>query len=780
VRTNAFFPVAAMIASLMVHGAIASAATPDNSANVSDDSLIEITVTAQRRTESLLSVPVSVSALGADTLKNLNLDSVGELASQVPGLQATAATSDNAPIFSLRGVSQFVYTPSQSGPIAVYTDEVYRGGGAFFSKQLYDMERVEVLRGPQGTLYGKNATGGAINFISVKPGFDTEGYMTAGAGNYGRFETYGAFQTGLNDQIAVRFAFATMRSKGWQKNIFPGGEDLGGTRDYGTRLSLLYKPSDALEIVLRVSTSQTGPGSAATVSNNITAAGVGGGLYSLFHGLYPASNPNTDYFPTYNWKHTAGNVPIRTDSAAHDASISVDWHLSSTLDLISISSYNTGFYNFSEANAAQVPLAVVGDFEYTSGDQAAEDLRLQSTFSGKSNYLAGLYISRERQHPALQYTYYTDIDFNGDGKTDANDCLSNLNPNSAAGGAMFYPYGCKQQNNFRQQHKTVAAYADGTLAMTDALSLRAGLRITRDEFDVDNYSAYTLGSDGQALFNTIPGNPNNIFAASAPIERTWYKPTGRLGIDYQLNVDQLLYATVSRGFRSGTVNAVAFNSPAEITIVRPEVLDAIELGFKGEYLEHRLQATAALFYYRYTDQQALNVDPATFLQTAINLGRSHITGGELELIGKPARAVTLHFGVSYVDTRIDDATISGASVAGHQLPLAPHWSGSASADWLALSTSTADVRLFAVGRYVAQMYNDAFNDPLARNNPYGIVDARASLELRQIPLTLALWGKNLSDKYYYKYRVDISSFGFTYNHVGDPRTFGAEATYKFK
>jgi iron complex outermembrane receptor protein len=770
---------ATAVACLILNDTPSANEIPDTPTQPSDDALAAITVTAQRRSESLLDIPVSVSVLGADALKELNLDAMGELASQVPSLQVQTPTSANAPIFSLRGVSQFDYTPSQSSPIAVYTDEVYRGGAAFFSKQLYDLDRIEVLSGPQGTLYGKNATGGAINFISVKPGFDTEGYVTAGAGNYGRTETAGAFQTGLTDQIAIRFAFATDHSDGWQKNILPGGEDLGGTRDYGARLSLLYKPNDDLNVLLRVSNSQTGPGTTPTVANNITSAGVGGGLYNTFHNLYPASNPNTDYFPTFDWMHTAGNVPNRTDSAAHDASLSLDWHFAPDLELISISSYNSGFYNFSEPNSAQVPLLVVGDSEYTSGDQVAEDLRLESTFPGKSNYIAGLYVSRERQHPQNLYSYYTDIDFNGDGKINAQDCLYNLNPNPAIGGAVLYPYGCEQRSDFRQQHKTAAAYADGTIAITDALSLRGGLRLTRDEFEVTEYSAYTSGNDGQPLFNTIPGNPDNIFAASAPIEHTWNKPTGRLGIDYQLTQGQLLYATLSRGFRSGTVNAEAFNSPTEVTIVQPETLDAVEGGFKGEFLEHRLQATAAAFYYRYKDQQALNVNPATFLQTAINLGRSHLTGGEIQLISKPVRQLTLRLGLSYLDTRIDEANINGESVAGNQLPLAPRWTGNLSADWLVLSTDLGDVRLYGAGRYLAQMYNDAFNDPLTRDGSYGVIDARVSFELRQIPLTLALWGKNLTDKEYYTYRVDVSTFGFTYNHVGDPRTFGAQATYKF-
>src|SRR6267154_6413291 len=171
--------------------------------------LDEIIVTAQKRTESLQSVPVSVTVLTSGQLSRLKFDSPSDLVTQIPNLQVDGIIGEGSPLFALRGVSMFDYSLSQDSPVASYIDEVYKGNVALFGVEMYDLERIEVLRGPQGTLYGKNATGGAINFITHKPGFDENGYIKLGAGNHDRKEAERACQAGLiPDRLAVRVAFS--------------------------------------------------------------------------------------------------------------------------------------------------------------------------------------------------------------------------------------------------------------------------------------------------------------------------------------------------------------------------------------------------------------------------------------------------------------------------------------------------------------------------------------------------------------------------------------------
>src|SRR5580704_19594104 len=185
---------------------LAAAAAHADAPPLDTDAIQEIVVTASKRSESLQSVPVSVTALTSAQLSQLKMDSPSDLVTQVPNLQVNGIVGEGSPLFSLRGVSMFDYSLNQSSPVASYIDEVYKGNFTLFGVELYDLERVEVLRGPQGTLYGKNTTGGAINFITHKPGFDTEGDIKVGFGDYNRREIEGAFQTALvPERVAVRF-----------------------------------------------------------------------------------------------------------------------------------------------------------------------------------------------------------------------------------------------------------------------------------------------------------------------------------------------------------------------------------------------------------------------------------------------------------------------------------------------------------------------------------------------------------------------------------------------
>src|SRR6266850_8560629 len=228
--------------SVLASSLLASVVHAETPAQTDGGALEEVVVTAQKRAETLESVPVSVTVLTGAQLGELKFDTPSDLVTQIPNLQVDGIIGEGSPIFSLRGVSMFDYSLSQSGPVASYIDEVYKGSVVLFGVEMYDLERIEVLRGPQGTLYGKNTTGGAINFITHKPGFDPQGYIKIGAGNYDRKEAEGAFQAGLiPDRLAVRVAFSYTKANGFLQNVLPGYPDLEGIDQYGVRLSMLFK-----------------------------------------------------------------------------------------------------------------------------------------------------------------------------------------------------------------------------------------------------------------------------------------------------------------------------------------------------------------------------------------------------------------------------------------------------------------------------------------------------------------------------------------------------------
>ena len=239
-----------LAAQAIAQDASRSAAPPDDAVAIE-----EIVVTAQKRAESLQKVPVSITALSGDELAARQIRAAEDLVMGVPNLQSNAAIGDGVPIFSLRGISMSDFSFAQNGPIATYYDEVYKGNFALLGLNLFDLERVEVLKGPQGTLYGKNTTGGAINLISRKPDFTTGGSLSLGYGNFDHFMVDGAAQTALSDVLAARVAFTFERADGWMKNVAPGKPDLNAVRQYGVRGTLLYRPSDTVDVTLRLSTS---------------------------------------------------------------------------------------------------------------------------------------------------------------------------------------------------------------------------------------------------------------------------------------------------------------------------------------------------------------------------------------------------------------------------------------------------------------------------------------------------------------------------------------------
>ena len=193
VRTGAVALICASVLACLGAGEAVAQETTAESASEST-SLGEVLVTAQKRAESLQSVPVSVTALTSTQLNEVKMDTPSDLVTQIPNLQVNGIVGEGSPLFALRGVSMFDYSLSQSSPVGSYIDEVYKGNFVLFGVEMYDLDRIEVLRGPQGTLYGKNTTGGAINFITKKPGFTDEAYVTIGAGNYNRREAEGAAQ----------------------------------------------------------------------------------------------------------------------------------------------------------------------------------------------------------------------------------------------------------------------------------------------------------------------------------------------------------------------------------------------------------------------------------------------------------------------------------------------------------------------------------------------------------------------------------------------------------
>ena len=721
----------------------------------SDDSPTDIVVTALRRSERLQNVPASISAISGDSLADSHVSSSAELSANIPNLQTTSTVGENIPIFSLRGISMSDYSVNQQSPVATYFDEVYKGSFPFIPIGLYDLERVEVLRGPQGTLYGKNTTGGAVNFISRLPEFENEGYLRLTYGNYKRIEANGALNLALSDTTAARVAFTFGRRDGWFKNLAPGQPDLNQARNYAIRASLRTKPTDELEFVLRLSTSLDNPYNYGIYGRPL-ADGIGNGVYEAF-GLQ-------SYFRTGLKRHEIEtSYGARRRHRTSSASLTAHWDFADGLRLTSVTSYDRGrFHNPEDTEGS--PLEINDNDIRARGYQAAQDLRIASSFDGSLNFIAGAYYNFEKLQTGTEYRFFTDIDVNGSGTIDGADC------------AVDFFTACVYRNSFSQKKNTTALYSDLTFEVSDVITLRGGLRYTWDRGRLTDFKAQAFGKDGSPVINTIPGDPANFDATT---DRKFSKGsfTGKIGIDFKLSPDQLLYASYSRGYRGGSFNSQAFLGPDELTVAKPEIVDAYEVGAKTQFFDRALTVNAAAFYYSYQYQQALSL--VGIFQTLINIPKSQIYGAELEIVARPTESLTLKGAAGYLSTDIKRGVVSGVDLAGNRLPNAPTWTLNGSADLEIFKTKTSKLEVGVQASYSTKQYFDLFNTERISQKSYMLFNAQSTYRFADDNYGVQLWVKNLLNKKYVTSALDISVFGYDYFHLGEPRMYGVTFDGKF-
>ena len=707
-----------------------------NPAFAQDDAQGEIVVTAAKRSENVQSVPISVTAIGGDMLAKSRVSSVDSLVTKVANLQLTSIVGDNTPIFALRGVSMSDYSLNQSSPVATYYDEVYKGNFAFLGVAMYDLERVEVLRGPQGTLYGKNTTGGAVNIISreAKLG-ETSGYVNAGYGNYDRCEANGAVNVPLGEKAALRVAGTFARADGWFRNVEPGMPDLASTREYAFRGTLKAQPVEGLTFVLRASTSFQNPQN---------------------YGIY--AQPEANHRPGLSRWEIASDVSTRRRARTTSVALTTNVDLSDAIALTSITSYDKGTLFFREDTDGTATKLLEIPY-YDKASQFAQDLRLTSDTGGPFDFILGVYFNREKVFNRTAFEIATDVDVNADGTIDAQDCADGL------------PLACKVQNQFTQVKKSVAVYSDLKYKIGEAVTLRGGLRYTHDTGRQNGFISQALGVDDSVVATLIPLSDlrfrkNNF--------------SGKIGLDYKLADGNLLYASVSRGYRAPSFNAQAFFDPSELSVAKAEQVTSYEVGAKTQFWDRRITLNVAGFYYDYKNQQFINVDPSSAAQTLLNIPKSRIYGGEVELTVRAADMLTMRAGLGVLSARIKQGTVSGVDVGGNRLSNAPSLTLNGGIDWTVAQGGFGSLSFHPEVAYQSSQYFEVVNIPRLKQKGYALLSGHIDWESANGRFNASLWAKNLTKKFYFTSRVDLlAGFGFDYNHIGNPRTYGVTVGAKF-
>jgi iron complex outermembrane recepter protein len=772
-----------------------------------DDKLEEIVVTAERKTERAQDAPLAVTAISDADLEKRGVRQAGDVTSLVPNMVMYSPYGEEAqPFFSLRGVTTNDWSQNQSSPIAMYVDDIYKSVGAVQALQAFDLDRVEILRGPQGTLYGKNATGGAVNFYSKSPSLtQTDGYVTAGFGNYSAYQVRAAIGTPLVDgKLGVRAAIYYEKRDGWMKSVVPGVEPLNGVDALAGRVTLLYKPTSDLSAQLKFALSRSGgtPYGVHAINVDPTPFAVDG-FGTGFSGNYPWFNNGSKYA-----------IPKKLDNDS--ASLKIDWQLSDHATLTSVTGFDYGWWyeKSDDGGLAYTDLGATIHIDdpntyFSSVHSFSQELRIASRDSGPLNWLAGAYYGRDNVHPTVLFHFY-DTSVNGYFVVPADPS----NPASLWGTSLW---GFDQYNSFDQVRDSKALFLNLSYEATPRLTVRGGARYTHDTITIDNFDALeggvqsaptALGPDTVTTWwtPTIPVLPSSYVTYqtslvapggyNAQLGKSNNNLSFKVGADYRFSKDVLGYATFSQGYRGVAFNGQAYNGPAELTFTEPEKLNAYELGLKSEFFEHRLRANAAAFYYAYRNQQFLDTYcafPAAPPSTAClgtgfqtrNAPRSRIVGVELEVRSKPDPALELGLNIGALDSKYQELFLHFADRSGNKLIMAPDLNVGAQVDWRALRLPSNDLHVIINGNYYSKQYFDALNTERIAQPGYALLNARLSLlGTGSRAYAVGLWVKNMLNRQYLaeglpQRNPSDGNFGFDYALVGEPRTFGVDLTYNF-
>ncbi|HEY9216616.1 MAG TPA: TonB-dependent receptor [Phenylobacterium sp.] len=711
-----------------------------------DNTLSEVIVTAEKREARLQDVPVSVTVVGAAQIDAMNIASGTEIARQTPNLRVSNLGNEDQPKFSMRGIATPDFNLNTTSPTGVFYDEVYVASQFLGGPQIFDLERVEVLRGPQGTLFGKNTTGGAINFITRKPSFDFGGDITVQAGTNEYWKATGAIGGPLVDgKLAARLAFNASQSNGWVENFNPAGEDLSSIDNYALRLSLLYTPTDDFQALLKIDHSRAHPTNIGTINIGLGPAGTNA------FGVNPRVNPlNGTPFGSHQgyFDRLDGEIIVEGDGAT--LTMKKD---AGPYSFTSITNYTEGFFlNRVDGDGSIAPLLAI-DF-YADTSEWSQDLRVATDYDGPFNFIAGLYFSHDEVGIRTDWWFF--------------------------GGAL------QRFQRYDQERSSWAVYVDGAYDFSDQLSLYGGIRWTHDEGEISNFRVTGAGAP------PIPLQPTKSFEDSAP--------TGRLGLRAKFTEDVMAYVQYARGYRSSAINGGALFNPADVNISEPEYLDSYEAGLKTQLFDRRLTLNSSVFFYKYNDQQFINT--VTVGQSnVVNAGEARLYGLEIEAVAQVTPELTLRAGGSLLSAEYTELELAGActprlvtigdcapsqlgafvssNLAGNRLIEAPERSFNASADYRLPLADDQALTFHADVNWVDDQYFTPRNDPLSLLPSFSEWNAEVGYE--RGPLRLAVWGKNLGDNDQPGGIVgpDFDTFLQIFRTPVYPRRWGVELSYRF-
>ncbi len=735
-----------------------------------DTSKLEtIVVTAQKRSQSIQKVPMSITALDSKKLKQLGMTSSDQISGYMSNVQVGLPSGKgNQPDITIRGVGLNDYNSNNAGPNAVYNDDVYMSAPASQTFQTFDLSRIEVLKGPQGTLYGRNANGGAINYVSAKPTDEFFASEDVTYGSYNTLSTESVVNGKLAEGVDGRVAFSHNYSDGYFQDQ-QDGKTTNGENDYAWRAQLAIRPADDLTVDLNFHGGivdrrpdeyhQLGTLQSAFGAPCSTAAVLAGSCVDL----YGYKSPSDLYAGNYN-----RDQKLKVRGTGGYARVSYNFKDITFTSITAVESSN----RFQPEDTDAEPYQLLELNYIAKSQEISQEFRANGGRTGWT-WLAGLSYLHENLLDAQTGNALLSLD-------------SFFGPGAGDGVAETAAVADNQTTN------STAAYVQTDMTLLPGLNLTLGGRYTYETKDFDAAGFLSLEGVGAPSGSFGPLEPTYHFLQHLNNAAT----SGRAALDYTVRPGLLAYASITTGFKSGGFNGGLLDSdPAvayrQLQPIRPESITSYEAGVKSDFLDDRLRLNGAAFSYQYHDLQIFNLVPAAAngglpVNVLTNAPRATIKGIDAEADLKPLQDLTLGFTFGYLDTALGDfvngaGTTAPVTYTGKQFPLAPHFSLTGSAAYDVRLAGGDMIEFSTQASYRTRQFFDSSNDPLTTQAAYWLLDARAEYRSANGQWRLALFSRNLTGTRYLNYALDLGSpFGLIQQVVGTPRFVGGEIAWRFR
>ncbi len=822
--------------STLIAGAFALLVSPSVFAQ-QEALLEEIVVTAQKREQNLQDVPVAVTAYTGQMLQDAGIADMRDLAAISPTLRSSQSQTSTTSSFAIRGIGTSSQNFGLESSVGIYVDGVYRSRQSSVINDLADIASVEILRGPQGTLFGKNTPSGALNVRTVKPSHDRDAHFEVTAGDYGLLNLKAASSFSLSeDKAAVRVSLFSGTRDGTVSEVTAGSDVINDRDRFGARAQLLLTPNDNLEVRIIADYAEIDEVCCAALPrlNNFTdMAGTMTGTDSFIAAPPAFGGLGLPVITAAQFGDRIMAINALPRSTNEDSGLSVeinyDFENSTLTSVTSARSFDSTDFIDADFGAAELL------FDQNLSDQSSfsQEFRLDGTFGESGNYTVGAYYFEQDLNNVSTLTLgeNTDAFFSLGPLGDLRAAIDGF---SAATGGAFpvtataFPDDAFATDNMQQQHESYAVFGQVDFALSEVLTLTAGIRYTDESKDlIYNYTnspigptadintiLQTLGALQLGLLNpALPADQAVIFAGLGPT----YVPgwglytldalapqaggtevleddqvTGTVKLSWFASDDVMFYASWGTGYKAGGTNTDRIN-PAFDQFFGPETSEAIEIGMKAEFPDQNIRLNVAVH-----DTQVEDLQTNAFVGTAFflaNAGNADTQGVELEMLWLPTDNLTVNFNYAYNKADLEDfpggpcwvatpwqtgvadpgATPgqSGCDRSGGRVASNPEHSMYLGARQEFQVGNSMRMFVSAEGTRISDTITDGNNDPLKLRDDFNRFNARVGLVFENIDAELSLWGKNITDEEFYETVFDVPVQDGKLNaYPHDPATWG--------